>query len=68
MKKNRVLQRQNVLLVHFVCIAQRVTGHRVNSNEKGFYNVSFRENKVTKTFGSKDNIKEDYDSWEDFLE
>ena len=25
-RKARVLQRQNVLLVHFVCIAQRVTG------------------------------------------
>ena len=26
-RKTRVLQRQNVLKVHFVCIAKRVTGH-----------------------------------------
>ena len=32
LRKSRGLQRQNVVLQHFVCIAQRVTGHGVNSN------------------------------------
>ena len=36
LRKSRGLQRQNVVKQHFVCIAKRVTGHGVNSNQ--FYN------------------------------